>query len=174
LELLQTRVNNLKVRSPGTGMVRIIRQHHLPGSFFKQGDELAIIERPDSVRVRTALLQEEVGLVRQMTSGVAVRLASNPAQVIHADILQDVPIATLDLPSQVLGAQGGGRLAVDVRQPGGTRVTEQVFLLDLLLRDYQQSGHYGERTYVKFSHPARPLMAQWYSALQQVFIRHFS
>src|SRR5690606_1178756 len=174
LELLQTRVNNLTVRSPGTGTIRILRQHHLTGSFFKQGDELAIIERPDSVRVRAALLQEEIGLVRQATVDIAVRLASNPALVVHADILQDVPVATLDLPSQVLGAQGGGRLAVVSRLACVTRLTEQVFLLYSLLSDVQQTGHYGERAYVKFAHPARPLIAQWYSVLQQIFIRHFS
>jgi hypothetical protein len=27
---------------------------------------------------------------------------------------------------------------------------------------------------VRFQHPAEPLAAQWYRALQQVFIRHFS
>lgn len=173
-ELLQTRVNNLQVRSPSHGVVRIIRQHHLPGSFFKQGDELAIIERPDSVRVRAALLQAEIGLVRQATSAVTVRLTSDPGQSIRAEILQDTPIATVDLPSPILGAQGGGRIAVDARHANGTRVTEQVFLLDVLLHNVQQTGHYGERTYVKFSHPARPLMVQWYNALQRVFIRHFS
>ncbi len=174
LELLQTRVNNLAVRSSTSGILRIMRQHHLPGSFFKQGDELGIVERPDRVRVRAVLLQEEIGWVRQATSMIAVRLASNPSQVIYADLLQGIRVATRDLPSQVLGAQGGGRLSIDTSQPGGTRVTELVFLLDLQLRDFQQAGHYGERTYVKFFHPSRPLMAQWYSALQQVFIRYFS
>ncbi len=174
IELLQSRVNSLVVRSPTAGTVRLLRQHHLPGSFFTQGDELAIIERADKVRVRTALLQEEIGLVRQATRHVSVRLASNPSRHIHGELLQQLPIATFELPSQVLGAQGGGRLAVDAQQPSGTRVTEQVFLLDIVLHDFQQTGHYGERTYVKFSHPARPLLAQWYSTLQQVFIRHFS
>lgn len=174
LELLQIRVNNLQVRSPDAGVVHIIPRHHLTGSFFKQGDELAIIERPGSVRVRAALLQAEIGLVRQATSRVSVRLTSDPAREIRADVLPGTPIATMDLPSLILGAQGGGRIAVDARHINGMRVTEQVFLLDVLLHDFQQTGHYGERTYVKFSHPARPLIKQWYSALQRLFIRHFS
>lgn len=173
-ELLKTRVNHLQVRSPGAGVVRLLHQHHLPGSFFRQGDELAILERPNSVRVRAALLQTEIGRVRQATSTVAVRLASAPAEVVEADMIQHTPIATLELPSPVLGTQGGGRIAVDSRHASGTRVTEQVFLLDMLLRDMQRVGYYGERTYVKFSHPPRPLLAQWYSALQQIFIRYFS
>ncbi|MDO8344465.1 MAG: efflux RND transporter periplasmic adaptor subunit [Cellvibrio sp.] len=174
IALLQTRVLNLVVRSPSAGIFRITRAHYLPGSYLRQGDEFALIEKPDVVRARAALLQQEVGLVRQSTESVSVRLVSNPAQQISARLLQETPIATQDLPSQVLGAQGGGRLAVDASQPGGTRVTEKVFLLDLALRDFVQSGHYGERVYVRFRHPPAPLVQRWYRALQQLFIRHFS
>lgn len=174
IELLQTRVVNLVVRSPSSGVFRITRQYHLPGSFLKQGDELALIEKPDAVRVRAALLQEEIGLVRQATKDVSIKFASNPSHTIAGNVIQDVPVATQELPSQVLGAQGGGRLAVDANQPTGTRVKEKVFLLDLSLHDFVQSGRYGERAYVKFRHPAEPLAAQWYRALQQLFIRHFS
>lgn len=174
IELLQARVMNLVVRSPSSGIFRITRQYHLPGSFLKQGDELALIEKPDAVRVRAALLQEEVGLVRQATKEVSIKFASNPSHTIAGKVIQDIPVATQELPSQVLGAQGGGRLAVDANQQTGTRVKEKVFLLDLSLYDFVQSGRYGERAYVKFRHPAEPLAAQWYRALQQLFIRHFS
>lgn len=174
IELLQTRVVNLVVRSPSQGVFRITRQHYLPGSFLKQGDEVALIEKPAAVRVRAALLQEEVGLVRQATQKISIRFASNPLHTIAAEMMQDIPVATLELPSQVLGAQGGGRIAVDASQPTGTRVKDKVFLLDLALQDFVQSGHYGERAHVKFQHPAEPLAAQWYRALQLLFIRHFS
>jgi putative peptide zinc metalloprotease protein len=174
IELLQTRVVNLVVRSPSSGIFRITRQHYLPGSFLRQGDELALIEKPEQVRIRAALLQDEVGLVRQATEEVSIKFASNPLRTIVAQVVQDIPIATQELPSQVLGAQGGGRLAVDASQPTGTRVTEKVFLLDLALIDFVQAGHYGERAYVKFQHPPVPLATQWYRSLQQLFIRHFS
>jgi putative peptide zinc metalloprotease protein len=174
IELLQTRVVNLVVRSPSSGILRITRQYHLSGSFLRQGDEFGLIEKPDKVRVRAALLQDEVGLVRQATAGVSIKFASNPLQSIKAEMAQDIPVATRELPSQVLGAQGGGRLAVDSTHPSGTRVKEEVFLLDLTLNDFIQSGRYGERAYVRFQHPAEPLAAQWYRALQQLFIRHFS
>lgn len=174
ITLLQARVMNLVVRSPSSGIFRITRPYHLPGSFLRQGDEFALIEKPDRVRVRVALMQDEVGLVRQATAGVSVKFSSNPLLSIKAEMAQDIPVATRELPSQVLGAQGGGRLAVDSTHPSGTRVKEEVFLLDLALHDFVQSGHYGERAYVRFQHPAEPLAAQWYRALQQLFIRHFS
>lgn len=173
IELLQARVENLVVRSPSSGIFRVTRLHHLPGSFLRQGDEFALIEKPDLVRVRAALLQDEVGLLKQ-TSSISVKFASSPLHTIAAEMAQEVPVASLELPSQILGAQGGGRLAVDVTHPSGVRVKEKVFLLDITLSDFVQSGHYGERAYVRFQHPAEPLAAQWYRALQQVFIRHFS
>jgi putative peptide zinc metalloprotease protein len=174
IELLQARVVNLVVRSPSSGIFRITRPYHLPGSFLKQGDEVALIEKPDAVRVRAALLQEEIGLVRQVTKAVSIKFVSDPSHTITGKMVQDIPIATQELPSQVLGAQGGGRLAVDASHPSGTKVKERVFLLDLTLEDFVQSGRYGERAYVKFRHPAEPLATQWYRALQQLFIRHFS
>jgi putative peptide zinc metalloprotease protein len=174
IELLQARVVSLVVRSPSSGVFRITRPHYLPGSFLKQGDELALIEKPDAVRVRTALLQEEVGLVRQATRAVSIKFASDPSHTIAGKVVQDIPVATQELPSQILGAQGGGRLAVDASHPTGTRVKQKVFLLDLTLEDFVQSGRYGERAYVKFQHPAEPLAGQWYRAFQQLFIRHFS
>lgn len=174
LELLQKRVKNLEILSPSPGVVRIVHQQHLPGSFFKQGDELALIERADALRVRAALRQEEIGLVRQSTGRIAVRLASEPWRTIDAQLPEQQPIATFELPSPVLGTQGGGRLAVDSKQPSGKQVTEQVFLLDLQLPATERAGHYGERALVKFIHPPRPLLVQWYTGLQQLFIRHFA
>lgn len=174
IDLLQARVVNLVVRSPSSGIFRVTRPHHLPGSFLRQGDELALIEKPHAVRVRAALLQEEIGLVRQATLDITVKFASSPWLTLTGKAVQDIPVATQELPSQILGAQGGGRLAVDASQPTGTRAREKVFLLDLSLNDYEQSGRYGERAYVKFQHPAEPLATQWYRAFQQLFIRHFS
>jgi putative peptide zinc metalloprotease protein len=63
---------------------------------------------------------------------------------------------------------------VDAKQPSGTRVNENVFLLDLTLREYVKSGHYGELAYVKFQHPAQPLAVQWFRAFKLLFIHHFS
>lgn len=174
IELLQSRVTNLLVRSPAAGVFRITRTYYLPGSYLHQGDEFALIERPGHVRVRAALLQEEIGLVNQATHAVSIRFASNPTRLLEAVAIGEGPIASLQLPHSILGTPGGGRIPVDATQPGGIQVKEKVFLLDLALEDFVQSGHFGERAYVKFHHPAEPLATRWYRSLQQVFIRHFS
>lgn len=174
IKLLQARVANLLVRSPSAGIFRITRVHHLPGAYLHQGDEFALIEKPDAVQIRAALLQEEVGLVTQATRAVSIRFASEAGRTLNARAITGQAVASQQLPHSVLGTQGGGRIAVDSARTGGTQVKEKIFLLDLAVTDYEQSGHYGERVYVRFHHPAEPLAKRWYRSLQQVFIRHFS
>lgn len=174
IEFLQKRVDNLMVRSPSAGYFRIASSHELVGSYFKQGESLGIIDKVDAVRIRAAVTQQEIGLVREAVVSVEVKLAANPSQLLDAKVSQQVPAATVILPSAALGAQGGGRLAVDSAHADGTHVADNVFLVDLSIPNYQQQGRYGERAYVKFIHPAKPLAVQLYRAIQQIFIRSFS
>jgi len=174
IEFLQKRVDNLLVRSPSTGYFRISTNHELIGSYLKQGESIGIIDKVDAVRIRAAVTQQEIGLIRESVVRVEVKLAANPSQLLSAQVSQQVPAATVVLPSPVLGVQGGGRLAVDTAHPDGTHVADNIFLVDLSIPDYHQQGRYGERAYVKFIHPAKPLALQLYRAIQQIFIRSFS
>jgi putative peptide zinc metalloprotease protein len=174
IQYLQSQVKQLDVISPVEGMFRITSRHVLVGSYVRQGDEFALVEAIHDVRARAALTQEEVGLVRQSLAGIEIRLASNLAKTLPATIIQEVPAATRELPSQALGAQGGGRLPVDAAQMNGTRAADDVFLVDLGVTDVDLQGRYGERVYVKFVHPAQSGAVQLYRALQQLFIRSFS
>lgn len=174
ISYLQQRVDNLVVRSPGNGNFRITLQHELVGSYLHQGDTLGIVDKTDKLRVRAALTQEEIGLVRTAIKRVEVRLASQPSQYHTADISQQVPAATHELPSAVLGTQGGGRIVIAANNAEGTRSAEKVFLVDLNVRDLTQQGCYGERVHIKFVHPAQSLAQQLSRMVQQAFIHSFS
>lgn len=173
VELLQHRVDNLILRSPSAGRIRITKHYQLLGSYLAQGDSIALIETREPLRVRAALTQEEIGLVRQTTNAVEVRLASSLASVKNASISQQVPAGTFELPSPVLGAKGGGRIALDAAKPEGNKTSQMIFLIDVTAPNIIQEGQFGERAYVRFYHPAQPLAVQWYRALQQLFIRNF-
>lgn len=173
VEILQHRVDNLILRSPSSGRLRITKHYQLLGSYLAQGDSIALIETREPLRVRAALTQEEIGLVRQTTKSVELRLASSPARANSAIISQQVPAGTFELPSPVLGAKGGGRITLDATKPEGTKTTQMIFLVDVTAPDIIQEGQFGERAYVRFYHPAQPLGAQWSRALQQLFIRNF-
>ncbi|RYY76391.1 MAG: HlyD family efflux transporter periplasmic adaptor subunit [Gammaproteobacteria bacterium] len=173
VNVLQERVDHLTLRSPNAGRLRITKQYQLKGSYLAQGESVALIETHEPLRVRAALTQEEIGLVKQATNKVELRLASNVVQPIDAIISQEVPAGTFELPSPVLGVKGGGRLTLDASKPEGTKTTQMIFLVDLTAKDLIQKNQFGERAYVRFYHPARPLAAQWYRTLQQIFIRNF-
>lgn len=173
LELLQKRVKNLTIRSPAQGRLYITKPYQLLGSYLQQGDSFAIVETGEALRIRTALTQEEIGLVRQSVTHVEVRLAGKRAEVINAAISQQVPAGTFELPSPVLGAKGGGRLTLDASKPEGTKTAEMIFLVDVSAPHIIQVGRFGERAHVRFYHPPTPLAVQWYRLLQQLFIRNF-
>lgn len=173
VENLQSRVAHLIIRSPSTGRFRSTKNYQLLGSYLHQGDSPGIIETSEPLRIRAALTQEEIGSVRQSTQAVEVRLASNPALVLPALVSQQVPAATFDLPSIILGAKGGGRLALDATKTEGLKTAQMVFLVDVNLQELTLEGRFGERAYVRFYHPTEPLGFQLYRLLQQLFIRSF-
>ncbi len=170
---LQVRVEHLTLRSPAAGRLRITKPYQLEGSFLGQGESVALVETHEPLRVRAALTQEEIGLVRQATRKVELRIASNLAQTIDATISQEVPAGTFELPSPVLGAKGGGRITLDSSKPEGTKTAQMIFLVDLTAKNLIQENRFGERAYVRFYHPAEPMANQWYRVLQQIFIRNF-
>lgn len=167
---LQERVDNLVVRSPSGGRFRLTQRGTLAGQYLHQGDIIGLIEKDELPRIRAALTQNEIGLVRRATNRVEVRLAGDPGRTLQGSISQQVPAATFALPSQILGSSGGGRLPVDAKQADGTRAAQMVFLLDVALPDLQQGSRYGERAHIRFSHPPEPLAAQLGRSLKQLFI----
>lgn len=167
---LQTRVDNLLVRSAADGYFAFTERFQLRGRYLQQGDLMGLIVKDEPPRIRAALTQEEIGLVRQSTRHVEVRLAGDITQVIQGAVSQEVPAATFVLPSPVLGTGGGGRLPIDTQQQGGNRAAQMVFLLDVNLPELQKGRRYGERAYILFRHPPEPLATRVFRTVRQLFI----
>jgi putative peptide zinc metalloprotease protein len=170
---LQQQETHLQLRSPATGVFRRTRDVELLGSYLHYGDSLGIIETDEPVRIRAALTQEEVGSVRQQTQSVEVKFSANANQIYSAEVIEQVPAATFELPSRVLGAQGGGRLAIDTRVSDGTKTAKMIFVVDLGVSSLTHRDYFGERVYVRFHHPAEPAFMQLFRIFQQLFIRGF-
>ena len=170
LEHLQNRVNNLVIRSATEGRFALTQRRSLVGQYLEQGDVVGLIIQDEPPRIRAALTQQEVGLVRQSTSAVEVRMAADIGHLLQGNVSGEVPAATFNLPSPVLGAAGGGRLPVDSGDKAGTKATQMVFLLDVHLPQLAQGSRYGERAYLLFRHPAEPLATQLQRRLRQLSI----
>lgn len=173
---LQQQVEQLQVVSSADGTVYWANPDILPGRYLERGDLLAYVDSSGlssrrGLRVRTALTQEQAGLVQKAAVNIDVRLSGNTDSVLPGKRLSQLPAVGYQLPSAALGAAGGGRLAVKSDDASGLQTQQQVFLLDIQIPKPDGQVHYGQRAYVKFIHPPEPLIKRWYRQLHQLFIR---
>ncbi len=168
------RLDGLIIRSPTDGKFVLPKVQDLPGRFFQQGKLIGYVIAESDITARVVVEQSDIGLVRQSTEAVEVRLAHQVSDVLVAAIKREVPAATDQLPSPALGSQGGGSIAIDPEDPKGMRVLEKLFHYELALPPEVQLDHVGGRVFVHFDHGTEPLASQWYRSIKQLFLRHFS
>jgi len=167
---LKLQVQNLVVKSKSKGHFKLTRSHKMPGYYMRQGDILGVIANEATPKVRVALTQEAVGLVRSSTEKIKVRLASRPEKSLYGEVVSEVPGGAYDLPSAILGTGGGGSIVIDKGDEQMKKTTERIFLLEIALPAEKKFGYYGERAYVKFYHPAKPVAKRLYLRGRQLLI----
>lgn len=166
--------SHLIIRSPADGQLILPYADDIQGRFLKKGELLGyVVNFPVNV-VRVVVPQDKIGLVKDKTVKVEVRLAERVESILTAEILREVPAATDQLPSVALGFAGGGNVAVDPSDERGATSLNSVFQLDLKLSDEANIRHMGARVFVRFDHGSIPLGRQWYHSLRQLFLREFS
>lgn len=167
------RLDALVMRSPLGGRFVVPEAADLPGRFVRRGELVAYVmgsARPD---VRVVVPQNDIGMVRNRTESVQLRVADWGAQSRSSRIIRQVPAATDRLPSVALGSAGGGRIATDPRDGGGLKALSEVFVLDLELAQSEEASYLGRHVEVRFDHGAEPLAVQWYRSLRQLFLSRF-
>ena len=107
-------------------------------------------------------------------TGVGLRLADDVARVVPGRILRRVPAGTDEAPSRALVASGGGRLAIDPRDPQGRKTLARIFEIDVEpLEPLGRVAAYGQRVHVRFELERAPLGTQAWRALRRLFLSHF-
>ncbi|MCZ6831910.1 MAG: hypothetical protein O7F73_20430 [Gammaproteobacteria bacterium] len=173
LNQAQEQLGKLLVKAPAGGTFIVPGAQDLPGRFVRQGELLGYVARLADTSVRVVVSQADIGLVRQQTEAVQIKFYSDRNRSVAARIQREVPAANFQLPSKVLGSQGGGRILVDPADVHGRRAQQQVFQLELAVLDEIPAAYYGERVQVRFDHGAVPLAQQWYRRGRQLFLRSF-
>jgi len=170
----EERFDALTIRSQSDGVIVVPRAEDLPGRFVKQGELIAYVLNVERPTVRVVVPQTDVDPIRNRTRRVAVRLAERVSEVIPAAVIRTTPGASERLPSTALGSSGGGAIAIDPRDPEGTKTLERVFSVDLELAKPSETVYVNDRVYVKFDHGFEPLSVQWYRSLRRLFLRWFN
>jgi putative peptide zinc metalloprotease protein len=170
LDEAQRRVQALAVQAGAAGRWTPAAPTELPGRYVKRGEVLGYLVAGPSRLVRVAVPQEDMNLIAQRLQQVQVRLANQPDEAVAARLRRRVPGGEFDLVSPALGTSGGGDIAVDPAQQGGTRSLKRVFDLEVELDRPSSRAVFGDRAHVRFDLGAAPLGWQWFLRLRQVFL----
>ncbi len=174
MTLLTEKIEGLRLYSKVQGKFVIPRVDDLKGSFKRKGELIAYVIDFPATTIATVVTQDDIGLVREKTRGIEVRLVDNIKKLYAVDIIREVPAASEKLPSSALGFKGGGEIPVDLASEKGDQAYEAVFQVELGLPQEAEARNLGERVYVRFDHGKEPLVWQWYRKLRQLFLRKFS
>jgi putative peptide zinc metalloprotease protein len=166
--------SQLTIRSQVDGKLILPRSEDMKGRFIRRGELVGYVIRFPLNTVRVVVPQDNIGLVKDQTVKIQIRLAEKIGEVSEAKLLREVPAATEELPSVALGFAGGGEVPVDPQDKEGTKAFDSIFQLDLILADQVNMRRIGERVFVRFDHGEVPLIQQWYYFFRQLFLRRFS
>ncbi|MFU8821367.1 MAG: hypothetical protein ACNA8G_07390 [Gammaproteobacteria bacterium] len=174
LDLARQRLAELVIHSPRDGTFVVPQPEDLPARFVRKGQLLGYVTQPsDPVTLRVVVAQDHIGRVRESVRGVSVLPAAWTARPIRGELQREVPGGTMRLPTAALGASGGGRFAVDPRDPDGRATIERVFEMEVSLGDAVPADYLGQRMHVRFDHGYEAVGIQLYRALRQVFLKRF-
>jgi putative peptide zinc metalloprotease protein len=171
LALARTRLDSLTVRSRLSGDFLLERPQDLVNRYVRHGDVIGYVTDLSNGTVRVAVTQENIGLIRERTRAVWVRLAEELDQPIKATVSRAVPAAMDRLPSAVLGTAGGGPVPVDPSDSDGLQTLDKVFHIELKIPT--AVPRIGGRVYVRFDHGSEPLAHQTWRRVRQLLLRRF-
>jgi putative peptide zinc metalloprotease protein len=171
LQQAQQRLQALTIAAGAPGRWMPAAPTELPGRYVKRGEVVGYVIDGPSRRVRAAIPQEDMALIAQGGAVAAdVRLANDLGTEIPAKLRRNLSGGDQQLVSQALGTEGGGEIAVDPAQKGGTHAIKRVFDLELEMARPSTSGVFGDRAYVRFDLGRTPLARQWFLRLRQLFL----
>ena len=174
LDLARQRLSELVILSPRDGVFILPQAVDLPARFVRKGQLVGYVTQPsDRVTVRVAVSQDHIGRVRDSLRAVSVFPADRMGRAVSAELQREVPGGTMRLPTAALGVAGGGRFAVDPRDPDGRATIERVFEMEVVLPEDVPQEYLGRRMHVRFDHGYEALGLQAYRALRQVFLKRF-
>jgi putative peptide zinc metalloprotease protein len=167
------RVDELTVTAGIDGTFVVAVPEDLPGRYVKRGELVGYVMDLGAITVRAVVPQDDIDLVRYETRAVRVRLAERLDDSVPALMRRVVPGATDSLPTAALGAGGGGKLAVDLRDDRGMKALERVFQVDVELQQSARHVNVGGRAFLRFDHGQATLARQWYRRVRQLFLSRF-
>jgi putative peptide zinc metalloprotease protein len=174
---LTERLARTTLRAASDGVFSLPRAGDWPGRFVREGQVVAHVLPEASAgekRLRALVSQDDIELVRRRTRSVEALLPDRMDAPLRAAVIREVPAADNRLPSPVLGSNGGGRFALDPRDPDGQKLLARVFQFDLALADSPADIGYGSRVHLRFALEPEALGPRLMRRVRQLFLSQFN
>lgn len=173
LQRAEQQLADLELRARTAGRAVWPRERDLPGSFAPRGAMLGYVLGPEPAQVRLVLRDEDLLRIRGRVQAIEVRLAEAPLSTYRAELQNETPAATRQLPNAALGDRQGGPVNVDPADKEGLRTQTPVFLLDVLVPGLT-AERIGGRAWVKLVLEQEPLALQGIRVMRQLLVRQFN
>ena len=164
---------NLHSPLPGTWVSPDIEKAR--GIYLRRGQQVGFVASLDEVLIRaTAGQQLAAILVEQAYKHLEIRVKRRPSSLLTGEIEKILLAGQEFLPSEALGYAAGGSVPTLAQGNRNIRTAEKIFevrirpdpdtTIDLLP---------GQRVVARIQMPSKPLAAQWWRSLRQLFQRRF-
>ncbi len=168
---LEHRIDSLILRSPQTGILIGQALNELQGQYLTRGQVIARVVDLKQLRITALVSQSQSAAaffknIRQ----VECRLAGNLPVTFESELLKAFDSGRNYLPHPALGQHGGGQIAMDAQDSQGRRTLRPQFEMWLKLPEQTATSRalLGQRVYIRFTLPKRPLLWQWITKAKQV------
>jgi len=145
------------------------------GTYLRRGQQIGLVASLDNVLIRATAGQELAALlVEQAYEQLEIRVKGRPEVMITGRIEKIFPAGQEVLPSEALGYAVGGAMPTLSQDPRGITAAEQFF--EIRIRPNPDSSVRllsGQRVVVRIQMPSKPLAAQWWRSVRQLFQRRF-
>ncbi|MBA2777287.1 HlyD family efflux transporter periplasmic adaptor subunit [Billgrantia kenyensis] len=178
LDDARQRASATVLSSPHSGLLLMPEGVPALGSHLQRGAAVAVVVRPEDLRVRTLLPAHQVERVRSDTREVRLRLPGHERDA-PGELAWVSPSSDHVIPSPVLSVEGGGRVAVDPANrgdDGAPRAFRRHYVGDFSAAGLLASNlplHLGGRVHVRIEHAPEPVGYRLWRDTRRSFLRLF-
>jgi putative peptide zinc metalloprotease protein len=175
IERVNVELASLNLRAPATGVWVSPDVDTTKGTYLKRGQLVGYVVSLNEVLIRaTADQQASAILIEQAGKDVEIRVKGRADLALNGKIEKIFPAGQQRLPSAALGYAVGGAIATLAGDQKGTTTAERFFEIQIA-PDPNSSVRLlsGQRVVVRFKLHPKPLIAQWWRSVRQVFQRRF-
>ena len=175
IERTQQALEALALPSPIAGVWVAPDADRLTAMHLDRGRHIGVVADLDNLRIRAVASQKVASrLIDDVRPHVEIRVKGRPDIELTGRVETIIPAGREQLPSAALGYAAGGSTRVDLKDPTGRRAAEPFFEI-LVVPSFPKTLTLrpGQTMSLRFETSSRPLLAQGWRSLRQLFQRRF-